>query len=178
MKNIPLAFVDIETTGLDFDNNEIIEIAGIIVSPEAPFDVLSEFEWKVKPSHIETANPTALKINKYNEKDWSDAISLFDAMKLFAEKTKGTMMAGHNTPFDWAFLDKAFRTTGVTNTLAHYHTLDMVSVAYIKLKDAKAVDHFTLHALCEYFDIKNEREHSALSDAKATFEVYKKLMAL
>jgi DNA polymerase III epsilon subunit-like protein len=32
--------------------------------------------------------------------------------------------------------------------------------------------------MCKYFDIKNENAHTALSDARATFELYKKLMSL
>jgi len=178
MKTKKLAFIDIETTGLDFDANEIIEIAGVVVSDDDTFTVFHEFECKVKPEHIKTANRTALKINKYNDEDWKDALTLTEAMQLFSDKTEDAIMAAHNSPFDWAFLDKAFRTTGVTNKMGHYHTLDTVSVAYIKLRNTPEIKHFSLHELCEYFGIKNEKEHSALGDAKATLELYKKLINL
>ena len=65
----------------------------------------------------------------------------------------------------------------MTNTM-HYHKLDTVSVAWAKLHNDPDIEHFSLREMCVHFDIKNERAHTALSDARATFELYKKLMRL
>ena len=99
-------------------------------------------------------------------------------MEIFADKTAGTIMVAHNAPFDAAFIEKAFFDTGVKSRMHHYHKLDTISIAYAKLHDSANIEKFTLHELCEHFGIENKNEHSALSDARACFELYKKLMLL
>lgn len=176
MRKHNFAFIDIETTGLSFIEHEIIEIGGIIADQN--LKVVEEFELKIKPEHIEKADKIALKINHYNEKDWELGYSLKDAIEIFSKKTKDAIMIGHNIPFDAFFLDKAFFETDVKKKLFHYYMLDTVSIAFAKLQDTKDISKFTLHELCKYFGINNKNEHTALSDARATFELYKKLMNL
>jgi DNA polymerase III alpha subunit (gram-positive type) len=171
-----LAFVDIETTGLNVFTHEIIEVGCVLVDPS--LKLIEEFEIKIKPENIKNADDTSLKINHYEEKNWKDALSLTEAMKILALKTKDAIMVGHNIPFDAFFLDKAFFETKIEKKLFHYYMLDTVSIAFAKLKDNKDITKFTLHELCEFFSVKNKDEHSALSDARATFELYKKLMSL
>ena len=60
----------------------------------------------------------------------------------------------------------------------HYHKLDTVSMTWAKLHKNPDIDHFSLREMCKHFGIENKNPHSALSDARATFELYKKLMSL
>ena len=175
MKKHNFAFIDIETTGLNLLQNEIIEIGCVLTTPD--LEVIEEFELKIKPKHIEKANPTALKVNHYDPLDWKQAGSLKKGMEIFAEKVKGCIMVGHNVAFDAGFLEHAFNKIGITNTM-HYHRLDTVSLAWAKLHSEPDMKHFSLRELCLRFDIKNERAHTALSDARATYELYKKLMGI
>ena len=175
MRKHNLAFIDIETTGLNFLKNEIIEIGCVISSPG--LKMIEEFELKIKPEQIENADPVALKVNHYNEKDWIDAYGLEEAIKIFSKKVKDCIMVGHNVAFDAGFLEYAFNKTQIVNTM-HYHKLDTVSVAWAKLHRDPDLEHFSLREMCVRFGIKNERAHTALSDARATFELYKKLMEL
>lgn len=175
MRKHDFAFIDIETTGLNLEKNEIIEIGCVLADSE--LKVIEEFELKIKPEHIESADPVALKVNHYNEKDWKDSLELNDAMKIFSEKVKNCIMVGHNVAFDAGFLEYSFNKTEMINTM-HYHKLDTVSIAWAKLHREPDLEHFSLRELCERFDIKNEKAHSALPDARATYELYKKLMTL
>jgi len=175
MRKHNLAFIDIETTGINLINNEIIQIGCIITTPK--FKVVEEFELKIKPIHIEHANKVALKITHYNETDWKDALDLEKAMKIILEKTKDCIMVGQNVSFDVAFLEYNFAKLKLNNMM-HYHKLDTISIAWAKLNKEKDFEHFSLREMCKRFDIKNENPHSALSDARATFELYKKLMSL
>lgn len=181
MKQHLFAFIDTETTGFDPDRHELIEIGGLVVDASkgksGEYVVLDEFEYKIKPERIGDADPAALRVNNYDPSAWGDALPLKEVMQRVAEKTKSMNMVAHNVAFDSAFIEKAFKISGVKNEM-HYHKLDTVSMAYAVLRNVDAVDHFSLHALCEYFGIKNERAHSALSDARAMFELYKKLMSL
>lgn len=175
MRKHNLAFIDIELTGLDLIKHEIIEIGCIITTPN--FEILEEFEIKIKPKRIKEADPVSLKINHYNETEWKGACSLEEGIKIFSEKVRDCIMVGHNVAFDFEFLDYAFSKTGVKNTL-HYHKLDTISLAWAKLNKNTDIEHFSLRDLCLHFGINNQNAHSALSDARATLELYKKLMEL
>lgn len=181
MRERNLAFIDTESTGLLPERHELIEIGCVLVrqipregkGPEV--EIIEEFDVKIKPRHIETADPVALSINGYRPEDWTLAVDLKKALELLAEKTKDAIMVGHNVAHDYAFLQKAFEQERVENTM-HYHKVDTISLAYAMLYDNLDVKKFSLRSLCEHFGIINERAHSALSDARATFEVYKRLL--
>jgi len=181
MKKHNLVFVDIETTGFDTETQEIIELGAVIVRPlsddATSYEVVEELDIKIKPEHIETADPQALRVNGYDPSAWIFAHSLKEAMTVFSEKTKDCIFVAHNLAFDYSFIDKAFHKTGVENTL-FYAKMDTISIAFAKLHKKKDIDKFRLQKLCEYFGIENNRAHTALSDARATFEVYKKLMSM
>ena len=175
MRKHNFAFVDIELTGLSVGKHEIIEIGCVLTNPE--LKVIEEFELKIKPEHLEWADPVSLKISPYNEEEWAEALGLPEAMKIFTEKAKESIMVGHNVAFDSGFLEYAFGQTGIQN-LMHYHKLDTISIAWAKLHKSPDLEHFSLRELCARFGIVNEKAHTALSDARATFELYKKLMEL
>ena len=175
MRKHNLAFIDIETTGLNMIEHEIIEIGCVIADQK--LNVLEEFELKIKPEHIENADKTALKINRYNEKDWEAGYSLEDAIKIFSEKVKDCIMIGQNVAFDSSFIEYALAKLKSVNTM-HYHKLDTISIAWAKLHKKPDLDRFSLREMCKLFGIENKNPHSALSDARATFELYKKLMSL
>lgn len=179
MKNRNLAFIDVETTGLSLDKHEIIEIGCVLVSQddndESSFKKLEEFEMKIKPEDIKSADPIALKINGYNEADWANAVSLNSALETLSQKTEDAIMVGHNVSFDYSFLEKAFEKTGIKNKM-HYHKLDTISIAFAKLYEIKDIKKFSLRYLCEHFGVLNIKAHTALSDARATFEIFVKLM--
>ncbi len=179
MRNHKLAFIDIETTGLSLDKHEIIQIGCVLVSQDNDgnknFKITEEFEIKIKPENITTADPVALKINGYNEANWKDGVKLKEAMETLSRKTDGAMMVGHNVSFDWAFLEKAFEKTGVKNNM-HHRKLDTISIAFAKLYDIDGVEKVSLKFLCEHFGVENKKAHTALSDARATFEIFVKLM--
>ena len=183
MKKHRLAFIDIETTGLDIEKHEIIELGCVLVNQmwdrdgKPTFKILDELELKIKPERLDLADKVALKINGYNEGDWKEALNLKDAMNIFAEKTKDTIMVAHNVAFDCCFLAKAFSVTGIANKM-HFHKLDTISIAFAKLHLNESVDRYSLQFLCDHFGIENKNAHTALSDCRATLELYKKLIQI
>lgn len=179
MKNKKLAFLDIETTGFDVEKQEIIEIGVVIVNQKDGVlgDVVEEFELKIKPEKLENASAEALAINGYNEMEWMFAMTLEQAMTVFAEKTKDCVMVAHNVAFDYSFIAKAFSDTGIENQM-YFAKLDTISFAFAKLHKLPDMPRLNLGSLCEYFGITNDRAHTALADTRATVEVYRKLLEL
>lgn len=179
MRNKTLAFLDIETTGTDVLKHEIIEIGCVIAKEQenGTFKIVDEIDLKIQPTHIETADPEALRINGYDPAAWFFAGSLTDAMKTVAEKCQGAVMVGQNVSFDWSFIAKAFAETKVPDPF-FYAKLDTLSMAYFNFKDAEDMNRFSLRSLCEHFGITNNRAHTALADARATFEVFEKMIAI
>src|SRR3989338_6197857 len=81
MKIHRLAFVDLETTGLDPFRHEIIEIGIVLAEQRADLfgklflERIAEHEIRLKPEHIETADPKALEVCKYHERNWENAVA-------------------------------------------------------------------------------------------------------
>lgn len=175
MKKHDLAFVDMEMTGPNVIEHEIIEIGCVITDHK--LKIKEEFELKIKPKNISSANKTALKINHYNEKDWENGYEIKKALEIFSKKVKDCVMVGQNVAFDSGFLEYNLAKYKMVNTM-HYHRLDTISIAWAKLNNKADMIHYSLREMCKYFEIINEHPHSALSDAHATYLLYKKLMAL
>lgn len=174
----PLAFVDIETTGIDREKSEIIEL-GVVVAKmkDGALVVTDQLDIKIQPKHIETADPQALRINGYNEADWLFASSLEEAMKVFVDKTKGAIFLAHNITFDYPFIEQALKDSGLAHDM-HFHRIDTLSLAFGILHMSGDLGKLSLRMLCEQFGIENKKAHSAFADAYALYEVFKKLMKL
>ena len=178
MLNQTLAFIDIETTGLDRDTHEIIELGAVIARmKDGEFIVTDELNLKIQPKNLEKAEPQALRINGYNEADWLFAVSLEDAMKELVKKADGAVFVAHNVTFDYGFIESAFKKTNIENKM-HYHKIDTISLAFGILHSNDDLGKLSLKALCEKYGIENKKAHSAFADAYATYEVFKKLMNL
>lgn len=175
----PLAFVDVETTGLSPEKNEIIELGVVLAKmrDNGMLEVVDKLDLKIHPKHIETADPQALRVNGYNEADWLFATTLEDAMKAFSEKTKDAIFIAHNVAFDYNFVLHALESTNTPNLL-HYYKLDTISLAFGILHNSDDIGKYSLRALCQYYEIENAKAHSAFADAYATYEIFKKLLNL
>jgi DNA polymerase-3 subunit epsilon len=174
----PIALTDIETTGLDVSRHEIIEI-GLVVFDQETFAVLKELNLKIRPEHIETADPETVvwKGWPYKEDEWKDAISLKDAITQYIEATKDSIFCSHNPAgVDWPFINNACKKTGLSHTM-DYHVLDIFSLAWAKLRYTEKLEKYNLKSLAEYFNIPPEPlPHRAINGARCAFAVYKKLM--
>lgn len=181
MKDLTLAFLDVETTGLDPQKHEVIQIGVVLARQvERPgnlgpgVEIIEEIEMKIKPERIEDAEEDALRVNGYNEAEWMFAPDLKNAMEFLAKKLDGAVQVSHNLTFDSAFVEKCYERAGLENTMARYK-LDTISIAFARLYNRPDVK-YSLKYLCDLFQIKNENAHTALADAKALFHVYKKMM--
>lgn len=177
MRSRFLIFLDLETTGLQVQKHEIIEIGALKVNCNKPFNIVEELEIKVKPESIENADKEALKIVGYTPEEWVGATKLNDALNKLEEFSKNGVLVGYNVNFDWAVLDRAYYSLCKTDPF-YYHRLDVMPMAYCKLYNKRSLKRFSLGEICRYLKIKRENEHRALSDAKTTYLLFKKLMEM
>jgi DNA polymerase III subunit epsilon len=173
----PLAITDIETTGLDAERHEIIDLAVIIVDPET-LKKKDEFSTRIKPSNIKTASKKALEISGYTERGWMTAPNLAKAMEEYADVTADAVLVTDNIYFDWSFLSEAFKKTYVEDLL-HHRRIDLFTLAWSRKDKLPGLKQFYLDNLCRHFDIEPESvPHRALGGARLKWQVLRKLQEL
>jgi DNA polymerase-3 subunit epsilon len=170
-----LAFVDVETTGLDPDVHEIIQVA-ILVESQTTNQVVMGFETKVKPQNLEVADPKALELNGYqNHPEWWDSAPVMneELAAVIASYLKNAIMVGQNVGFDKGFLQKALKKYDMWDWIGH-HTVDTASMA-IEHLGPLGVSSVSLKNTCKVLGIPNENEHDAMADVRRCRAVYHKL---
>ena len=186
-----ISFLDGEFTGLNPFQHEMVWMGVIKVRQERledgsfKFTELSEIDLKLKPSHIETADPDALKVFGYSEDEWKDAPSQKEGLEILKEyvfdldeeppATNWAILGGHNIHYDSLFISQAYNDAGIYFRSNKY-AIDTHSIASALLFGRDDIRSLSLSGLCEFFGIENEKAHTALSDARATYEVYKRLL--
>ena len=162
-KLFPLVVVDVETTGLKPQGNDIIEVSAIKYGssfvPESCFTTLC------KPrNHIPAE---ASKINHITD-EMVEAAPPFSLIAAgLSEYMKGCNVVGQNVEFDTDFL----YTCGVELPETKY--FDTCQLARYTLKD---MVNYKLPTLCSHYGIYRDDAHRSLSDAYATALVFENLI--
>lgn len=172
-----ITVLDTETTGLNRSEHEIIEIALIsyIIAANGDKYVLKTFESKIKPGHIESASPEALKINGYSEEAWSSAPrfeEVYLEIKEMIEESE--CLLGQNLIFDLRFLESACKKSSkqVPNFPMYFDTKQVADYLF----ESNWIERTNLDYLCSRFNINFEgRAHTALADCKRTMQLWEKL---
>lgn len=168
-----LSFVifDTETTGLNPQSDEICQIAalrvvnGKVVSGER-FDML------VNPGRNIPASATA--VHHITNAMVADAPDIDTALSRFHAFAKGSVLVAHNAPFDMSFLR---RREGQIGARFDQPILDTVLCSAILY--GQSAEH-TLDALCArlHIEIPAEARHTAIGDAIATAEAFRKMIPM
>ncbi len=170
----PLAFIDLETTGLDPARHEILEI-GVIRVDARTFTELDATDVRVHPARLEDADPEALRLNGYSPRRWENAASLPEALDWVAPLLVGATLAGHNVGFDRAFLEAAWRATGGPPPDLDHHLLDTAVLAWPLLAEGR-IESLSLATVCTALGIGLHDPHRALSDAERSLEIARRLL--
>lgn len=174
IKERPLAFFDLEFSGLNFDN-EILEIGCIIADPKT-LKVKKEWFAKVKPDRIDLADKNSLKMIEYSEKEWREALTPKKALKKFNTITRGAVLVGYNPYWDFMFLMKSFWQENI-KVAFHWQIIDVLPIAFAKLYNSKKIKDFRLYEVVKFLRVeKGDKHHNALDDARMTYKVFMKLI--
>ena len=173
MKNKNKIVIDVETSGLDPEKHQIIEVC--IATLNQRLEIIDIWTSRVQ-FDVQRANSTALKINGY-ERDremWKNAISQ-NAMALeLRNRIKGKTIIGHNVKFDMAFVDEAWRIQGVTKPKYDYRLIDTVVLCHYHL-DFLGMS-LSLDTIRKFFGWSIDGSHTATKDVHDTAKLYKTLM--
>lgn len=156
--------VDIETTGLSRANDRIIELGAIRIRDGKPVE---ECDILVNPG-IEIddfiSELTGITNEMVKDKPYIDK-----AIEGFLNFLADDIIVGHNVGFDLGFIKAVCNEKGIV--FERYR----VDTMYLARKALPNLRHHKLKTLCKYYNIVNENAHRAISDCKATYNVFLKL---
>ncbi len=161
ISEIPLVFLDTETTGLNPHLDRVVEIA------LARFrdDVMENlFDTLVNPGR--SIPPGVTRIHGITDSDVQGKPPFYEIAPQVREELRGAVLVAHNAPFDLGFLINEFRLARQEppNTLV----LDTLSF----LRSHFSFPSNSLPRVAEYLGIGNKRAHRARADVFTTHEVF------
>jgi DNA polymerase-3 subunit epsilon len=173
-----LTVLDTETTGLDPDIHEIIQIAAIsyIIDKSGERYILKKYEKKIDPKQLHTASEKALEINGFSISDWEGSSEPEDVMNDIKEIiSKSDIMLGQNLIFDLRFINEICHRNNIEPP-DYPPYIDTKSIAD-RLVKAHWLQRSGMDYLVEHYQIKVKgRAHTALVDCERTMLVFDELL--
>ena len=157
----PIVFVDIETSGLNSEFHEILEVACIRIEQNGQRTV---YHSRVHPLNIENSDQRALEINGYNVKDWRDASYPNEVASALQDFTKGAILIGHNIKFDVEFISELFANHSKTIKFDR-RLIDTIVLAYEHLAYC-GLESLSLDSIRAFLGWDTKGAHRALQDCK------------
>ena len=159
--------LDMETTGLDHEKDQIIEIAGVRVRDGK---VVDEFECLVQCGIL--LSDIIQDLTGLNDEIIKrEGIPLSEAVHGIIKFFGDDCLVGHNIAFDVRFLQKACKNLNVD--LPDIKAIDTVGVAHEAISNPVA--NYRQETLIKYFGIATKQSHRALPDAHLAAQLYLKL---
>ncbi|WP_198243118.1 ribonuclease T [methane-oxidizing endosymbiont of Gigantopelta aegis] len=173
--------IDIETAGFNAKKNPLLEIAAIIVEPDAEglLQITEKHSCNIIPFENSELDEAALKFNGIDPyHPFRMAIDEAEALKkLFAPIKKAVkrndctraILVGHNPAFDIVFLNAAIARSKIKRSPFHpFSTFDTATLGGLIYGQT------VLAKVAQAAGIKwdNEKAHSALYDAEKTAELF------
>lgn len=160
---------DIETTGLNPNIHEIIEIGAIKVRDEEIVDRFSALIKPIQPISDFITNLTGIT-NEMVENQPNEAEVLREFLSFIGDSK---VLIGHNIDsFDFPFINRRLEVNGLPNI--RKQTIDTLTLARERISFQNISNH-KLETVARYFHISGVQSHRALEDVITTWEIFKKL---
>ncbi len=163
LKN-PIAFFDLETTGINITHDRIVEISILKISPNGTEEKRTDLVNPGKPIPVESS-----LIHGIYDKDVEDAPSFKEIAKTLANFLTGCDLAGFNIlKFDVPMLVEEFLRAEINFDISKRKLIDAQKIFHLMEKR-------NLAAAYQFYCNKTlENAHSAEADTIATYEIFKK----
>ena len=160
------SIIDIETTGGNFRNGKITEIAIYVHDGK---NVINEFVSLINPE--QTIPPYITQLTGISNNMVSNAPKFYEVAKKIVEITEGSIFVAHNASFDYGFIQQEFRALG------YEYKRDTLCTVKLSRKILPGYNSYSLGNLCEHLNINNDARHRASGDALATVTLFEILLA-
>jgi len=161
--------IDTETSGLNPAVHELLSFGAIVVINHS---IVETIEIKIKPEHLENADPDALIINGYNERTWRQAMLQEQAVyriQNFLYRHQDAITVGHNFSFDKKFIQALAHKQNKLLPIP-YPYLDTMDIARTILAPY-GLQSMKLEEICKFLGWKRRKAHSALSDCEDCYKI-------
>lgn len=172
---IMIVFLDIETGGFSKEKNALCEIGLIIATPE--LEIVHEWQTYIKPymradgSKLCSYKLDAMAVNGITMEQLEGGMEVKDALAHFYHLTKiCDKFVCHNSDFDLGWLKEL--SLRLIRYWEHRGSLDTLELCRKRFPNQCN----KLESVCNRLGIE-QGNHTALGDARACMEVYKKLLA-
>lgn len=157
----PLVFFDLETTGINFTNDRIVEICILKIHPSGKEEIRT---FRINPGM--PIPPESTAIHGITDEDVKDCPSFKDLAQTIANELEGCDLAGFNSnKFDIPMLAEEFLRCDVDFDLKKRRFVD-VQVIFHKMEQR------TLSAAYKFYCNRElENAHTAEADTRATYEI-------
>lgn len=155
---------DVETTGLNPLENEIIEIGALKVRNGKVAERFMEFIKPTAPISSEITSLTGI-----TDEMVAGARTRRQVIPDFLDFCGDDVLIGHNVSFDYSFMKCSAAADGLPFEKMGIDTLKIAQKVHSDL-DSKS-----LGSLCDYYHIENRSAHRAYHDALATAKLYQTL---
>jgi len=169
MPDKALAFLDIETSGLNPFEHDVMEVAYI----REDSDGISRTTYFSLPYDHKKADPKALEINRAKEREAELAdivLSPYQAASAMLSGLTDCVIVGANPAFDTLFLRAFLWRYRKLEPTWHYRSVDLNTLAAGKLECALPI---STEEIAEEFDVPlSDDQHTALADARWNQRAY------
>ncbi len=154
---------DTETTGLDYEHDELLEIGAVKIEKGI---IVSKFSMLIKPRNPIPASAT--EINNITNEMVSESPSADVVVRDFFRYCKGSALVGYNVSFDQKFVLQEAKKQGL---VFENEFVDVMPLAKSKLR----LTRYRLGDVVKALGITLDGAHRAYADALATAEAFLKL---
>lgn len=161
--------VDIETTGLSFVYDEIIEISACRKKQDGTFD---DFDTFVKIDNIDALTSEISSLTSITKENVLGGMDKKLALEGFLNFVGKSTIVAHNAKFDTGFLKRKIK--DVLGKDINFTYIDTLNLSRAVLKDD--LKRFGLDSVCKKLKIELTEHHRAIYDARACYDIFFSLM--
>lgn len=159
--------IDCEFTGLDPENDRVIEIA---VAKFTIDSVLEQFETLINPNY--PISESSIAIHHITQDMVNNKPTMAEILPKIQTMINGHIAVGHGINFDIAMITKEANRANIPCSLSKIPMLDTLRLA--RSYGESPVN--SLEQLRKHFNIQNEGAHRAMNDVLVNMEVFKHLV--
>jgi DNA polymerase-3 subunit epsilon len=161
---MPLAFVDIETTGSHLRCDRIIEIGILRVEEDK---LVRTYKQLINPETY--LSPFIEQITGINAHDLEDKPTFEQVKEEIMEILDGATFVAHNVRFDYGFVKNELKRYGISYSAKQLCTVRLSRTLFPEFH------HHNLDALIKRFNFEIENRHRAFDDAHVLWKFYQAL---